>query len=141
ELAAEALRKHQEQTMRLAETAQVVGSQLGDVFANIATGQEDLVRSMARATSQIIELFLRQSIAGMIASAMKDPSTPFPFAKIAVAAAGIAAVKTLFGQLGGSSSVGGSGSVPGRLPSETDQVSGRSRIHGNDLIIVMEKSG
>ena len=104
---ADIMEEHQEKTARLAEVSQTVGAAMGEVFTALATNQEDLLQSMARATEQIISMFLQQSIASMIAAAIKDPSTPFPFAKVAMAAAGIVAVKGLFSQIGGSSGGGG----------------------------------
>lgn len=137
--AAQAFELHQEKTMKLAEVSETVGTQLGEIFSSIATGQEGLVQSMAGATQAIIEMFLRQSIAAMIASHLKDPKTAlFPFAKIAAAAAGIVAVKSLFSGLGASGGGGGSAGVaPGRLPSERVQIGGR--IRGYDLALVTEK--
>lgn len=131
---------HQEETRKLAEVSQTVGGALGEVFASIATDQENMLQTMLNATEQIIEMLLRQSIAAMIAAAMKDPSTPFPFAKIAIAAAGIAGVKALFSTLGaGASSGGGSAArAPGRTPSEMQQVRVGGRVKGYDLELVAE---
>lgn len=139
---AEWLDKLREKYSKQAEIAQTVGVSLGDAFASIATGQEDALRSMARATEQIIEMLLRQSIAAMIAASMKDPTTPLPFAKIAIAAAGIGAVRALFSQIGGGAGGGGGVSTPGRLPSESGNYynGGRSRIVGYDLLIVDNKN-
>lgn len=134
----EAMELHKEKTERLAEVSQTVGAALGDVFSSIATGQEDLVHVMSRATEQIITMFLQQSIAGMIAAAIKDPSTPFPFAKIAIAAAGIAAVKGMFSAIGGASGGGGgSRTAPGILPSAVGK--SESKIKGYDIYINQTK--
>jgi hypothetical protein len=140
--AAEALEKHQEKTRVLAEQAVTIGSAMGDVFGAIATAQEDMAQTMLRVTEQIITMFLQQSIAAMIAAAMKDPSTPFPFAKIAIAAAGIGMVKAMFGKIGASGGSSGGGGAPGRTPSEMNvNVSSRSKIKGYDIVSVSEKEG
>lgn len=133
--------EHQDKVARMADLAEMLGSTLGDVFGQIATGQMNLAQTLAKTTEQIIEMLLRQSIASMITAAMKDPSTPFPLAKVAMAAAGIVAVKSLFGKIGASGSGGGGGgsvSAPGRSPSE-------QRVHGvisgYNLALVSDKQG
>jgi hypothetical protein len=89
-------------------------------------------------------MYLQQSIAAMIASAIKDPSTPFPFAKVAIAAAGIGAVKALFSQLGGSAGGGsgggrgGSSGASGYRPSDV-RVGIEGRISGYSLAVVGTK--
>lgn len=124
-----------------ADAAQVVGEAIGEAFVNAAIGQEQFAQSLARLTEQIITMYLRQSIAAMIKTALEDPSTPFPFAKVAVAAAGIGAVRALFSQIGAGGAGGGGGShVPvGRRPSEVTRVSVEGRIRGYDLQLTSRK--
>jgi hypothetical protein len=142
EIASKAMEEHREKTMKLAEAATTMGGVVGEVLGDLATGQKDFASTMMRATEQIINMYLQQSIAAMIAASIKDPSTPFPFAKIAIAAAGIGLVKALFSGLASNMSGGGSGSSgpPGRTPSEMNHRIG-GRIRGYDLAIVNEKEG
>lgn len=137
QLAADAFEKHREEVAKLAEVATTVGSAIGDAFEEMISGTESFATALAKVTEEIIELFLKQSIAAMIAASIKDPSTPFPLAKVALAAVGIGVIKGLFSHIGGSSAgAGGGGSAaPGRAPSEmTINVGGR--IRGYDLAIV-----
>jgi 6-pyruvoyl-tetrahydropterin synthase len=105
----EALRAYQDELMKTADVAQEVGSVIGSAFATAADGQNGFVRALAGLTKDIISMYLKQSIAAMIAASIKDPTTPLPLAKIGVAAAGIAAVNGLFSKIGSGSGVGASG--------------------------------
>jgi len=126
-----------------AEMAVTMGEAIGSAFEGMLNGTMSFAQGLAKVTEEIITLYLRQSIAAMIASAIKDPSTPFPFAKVAVAAAGIGLVKGLFSKIGGSGGgVGGgfSGSAPGRTPSEMGvRITGHTR--GYDLVYTATKEG
>jgi hypothetical protein len=139
------LREEQlEKMQRTAEMAVTMGSAIGDAFAEMVSGEKNLAQALASVTEQIITMYLQQSIAAMIASAIKDPSTPFPFAKVAIAAAGIGAVKALFSQLGGSAGGGsgggrgGSSGASGYRPSDV-RVGIEGRISGYSLAVVGTK--
>lgn len=124
-----------------AEMAVTMGEAIGDAFNGMLSGTMNFAQGLTKVTEEIITLYLRQSIAAMIAAAIKDPSTPFPIAKVAIAAAGIGAVKAMFNQIGGAfGSSGSTGGPPGRLPSEMKHSIG-GRIRGYDLAIVSEKEG
>lgn len=125
--------------MRTADMAQTMGAAIGEAFTEMIKGEQSFAQSLARITEQIISLYLQQSIAGIIKAAVDDPSTPFPFAKVAIAAAGIGAVKALFNGIGGSSSAGGGASVMGRLPSEANSGRADFRVSGYDLRSVGSK--
>lgn len=124
-----------------AEMAVTMGAAMGELFTAMIKGEQSFAQALAKITEQIITLYLQQSIAGMIKSAIDDKTTDaIPFAKIAVAAAGIAAVKGLFSQIGGGSGGGGgSYSPPGRTPSEMDVRVG-GVIKGNDLHIMNNRT-
>jgi hypothetical protein len=104
----EALRAYQDELMKTADVAQEVGSAIGDAFATAADGQNGFVRALAGLTKDIISMYLKQSIAAMIAASNKDPTTPLPLAKIGLAAAGIAAINGLFSQIGSGTNARGS---------------------------------
>lgn len=123
-----------------------VGEAIGQSFADALAGTENFVQGLIRATGQIIEMFLKQSIAAMIAAAIKDPSTPLPFAKIAVAGVGIGLVKSLFGQLGGSGGGGGTGGAPGYTPSQyygngNNNITVHGQITGDTISLNQERYG
>src|SRR5690606_10528265 len=59
----ERLAKMREEMMRVAEAATTMGEAIGDAFASALKGPEEFVQGLARATGQIIEMYLRQSIA------------------------------------------------------------------------------
>lgn len=125
--------------MATADMAETMGSAIGNAFDQMINGEKNFAAALASITEQIITLYLQQSIAAMIKSAIADKTTDaFPFAKIAVAAAGIGAVKALFGQIGGAGSAMGSYQTPGRLPSEVGvRVDGK--IRGYDMELVQDK--
>lgn len=130
-----------EQMKVTAETAVAMGTAIGDAFEGMANGTMNFAQGLAKVTEEIVTLYLRQSIAAMIATAIKDPTSgPFPFAKVAIAAAGIGAVKALFSQIGGSGGGGGSG-VVGRTPSQMSQVTGRSFVRAYTIETVLSKGG
>jgi hypothetical protein len=108
-----ALQAYQEELYKTADVAQEVGTSIGNAFATAAEGQNGFVRALAGITKDIVSMYLKQSIAAMIAASLKDPTTPLPFAKIAVAAAGIALINGLFSKIGssGSSSSSSSGQI------------------------------
>lgn len=131
-------------TQMMADAAVTMGTTVGDVFGNLATGQIDFLQAMSRVTGQIIEMYLQQSIAAMIAAAIKDPSTPFPLAKVAMAAVGIGLVKSLFSQIG---AIGGGGTGAGgsfsALPQHTNgglkvQITGK--ISGYDMNLLQDRN-
>lgn len=131
-----------EQMQATADMAVTMGTAIGDAFAQMLIGEKNFAAGLAKLTEQIITLYLQQSIAAMIKTAMADPSMPFPFGKIAIAAAGIGMVKAMFGKIGANSGGGGSSGPPGRTPSEMNiHVSSRSRIKGYDLELISEKEG
>jgi hypothetical protein len=111
--------------MKTADVAQEVGSAIGDAFATAADGQNGFVRALAGLTKDIISMYLKQSIAAMIAASIKDPTTPLPLAKIGLAAAGIAAINGLFSQIGNS---GGSGSGGGARIGASGNSTSSSRL-------------
>lgn len=142
QLANEDFQKFTENANRLAEEAQFIGESIGGVFEAIVSGQGNVIQAMIRATEQIVTMFLKQSIAAMIASHLKDPTTAaFPWAKIAAATAGIGIVKGLFAGLsGGMGGMSGGGGQVGVRPSEMNlNVSSRSRISGYHLELISEK--
>jgi hypothetical protein len=124
-----------------ADMAVTMGDAIGEAFNAMIKGEQNFAQALAKITEQIITLYLQQSIAAMIRSAIEDKTTDaVPFAKIAVAAAGIGAVKALFGQIGGAGGSGGGGSsAPGRTPSEMRHSIG-GRIRGYDLELVGENN-
>lgn len=141
ELAAAAMEKHREDTMLMADVATTLGESIGDAFGQMILGQENMAASLVRVAQQVIEMYLKMSIAAMIKAAIEDPSMPFPFGKIAVAAAGIGVVKSLFSGLSSNMSGGGSGTsgTPGRRPSEMSMQIG-GVIKGNDLHIMNRRT-
>jgi DNA-binding transcriptional regulator YdaS (Cro superfamily) len=100
---------------RQMETVAMIGEAIGQSFVDAANGQQTYLEALKNVTGQIIEMYLKQAIAAMIAAAIKDPSQPLPVGKLAMAAFGIGAVKALFGQIGGAGGGGGSsrGAAPG----------------------------
>lgn len=141
ELAAAAMEKHRDNTMLMADVATTLGESIGDAFGQMILGQENMAASLVRVAQQVIEMYLKMSIAAMIKAAIEDPSMPFPFGKIAVAAAGIGVVKSLFSGLSSNMSGGGSGTsgTPGRRPSEMSMQIG-GVIKGNDLHIMNRRT-
>ncbi len=131
--------KQIKQMQTTADVAVNMGSAIGDAFEGLIEGTESFAGALAKVTEEIIELYLKQSIAAMIAASIKDPSTPLPLAKIAVAAAGIGIIKGLFSHIGGGG-VGGSGAyaAPGRTPSEVN-INGRSYVQGYTIATVLDK--
>jgi hypothetical protein len=105
---AAALENYQDQLRQTADVAQEVGGIIGSAFDGALSGQQSFVQGLGQITAQIIQMYLKQSIAAMIAASIKDPTTPLPIMKIAAAAAGIAAVGALFRSIGGKSSGGSS---------------------------------
>lgn len=140
-LTLEADREKQIQQMQtMADTAVNMGTAIGDAFEGMIEGTTSFAGALAKVTEEIITMYLRQSIAAMIAASIKDPSTPFPFAKIAIAAAGIGVIKGLFSRIGGDGGggIGGGIAAPGRTPSEI-KVSGRSYVRGYTIETVLDK--
>ena len=133
--------KQIEQMQLISDTAVRMGSAIGDAFDGLISGTESFASALAKLTEEIINMYLRQSIAAMIKASIEDPSTPFPFAKVAIAAAGIGIIKGLFNKIGGhGGAYGGSGgSAPGRTPDTRVDVGGK--IYGYDLAIVGLKEG
>lgn len=130
-----------EQMQATAEMAVTMGDAIGNAFEGMLQGSMNLAQGLAKVTEEIINMYLRQSIAAMIKASIEDPSTPLPFAKIAVAAAGIGLVKGLFGKIGGSGGGGNiGGGAPGRTPSEVN-FTGRSFVRGATIETVLDKHG
>lgn len=136
----ERLAKMREEMMRVSEAATTMGEAIGDAFASALKGPEEFVQGLARATGQIIEMYLRQSIAAMISKSIAAGG-PLPVASIALAAAGIGMVRALFSQIGGGGGGYSSGGyvATGRRPSERLEVGGR--IRGYDIELVSDANG
>lgn len=137
------LAKLREEMMLLTDTATTMGEAVGDAFVAATQGPEEFAKSLARMTGQIVELYLRQSIAAMITKSIANGG-PLPFASIALAAAGIGAVRALFSQIGAGGGAGGgnaSGVSMGRRPSEmgSRSVVFEGRISGYNINLISQK--
>jgi hypothetical protein len=126
----------------LGEIVTSVGSSIGEAFVGALQGHEDFARGLSQVTSQIIEMYLRQSIAAWIAASIKDKTT-LPIGKIALAAAGIGAIRALFSSIGSmSSSYTGAPSAPGLRPSEYNaNISITGKTRGYDTVYTVDKEG
>ena len=133
--------RQMEQMEATAQAAVSMGESIGSAFEGMISGSMNFAQALTRVTEDIVTMFLKQSIAAMIASHLKDPTTSvFPWAKVAAATAGIGIVKGMFSALGGSMAGGGGsgGGTVGVRPSEMKHSVG-GRIRGYDLALVTEK--
>jgi hypothetical protein len=111
------------------ESALAYGDAIGQALGDSIAGQEKAAQSLKRLTVTVIQEFLRQAKAAIIASAAKSGGPP-PVA-LGLAAAGIAAISAMFGKLGGSGVGGGGGGGGSRGPSRS--ISNRVNDASNNL--------
>jgi len=120
---------------------------IGDSISMISSGAFSGIQALARATSQIVDLFARQAIAAAIANAAKAGG-PFPFAAVALAATAAGLMRGLLSRVGVSSNIGGGGGSGGRVINRGNEfgapqntvISGDFRIDGRDLVFVYDKN-
>ena len=135
----ETMESIQSENQKMADSAVSMGESIGSAFESMISGTMNFGQALMQVTGDIITMYLKQSIAAMIAKSIQS-SGPFPFAGIAMATAGIGIIKGMFGKIGGemgSGSSGGGGPV-GVRPSEMKHSVG-GRIRGYDLALVTEK--
>jgi hypothetical protein len=119
-------------------------AQISEQFASSAVqGQRQSVEALGEATLDIIDLYLKQSMAAAISGALKIGGP----AGLALAGASIAAVRGLFKRATGRSSGGGGGAAASSGSGTRGTVSDRSTqninvygvIKGKDLFLISEK--
>jgi TP901 family phage tail tape measure protein len=116
--------QQQLQFERQIETAVNYGQAVGAAIATSINEQESGAKSLKRVTNSIVQQFLRQAQAAIIASATKTSGPP-PVV-IAMAVAGLAAISALFGRIAGGGAGGGGGSAG--MAKSAVQNSERNRI-------------
>lgn len=118
----------------------IIGNSISSAFSKAFSG----VQILARATSEIVDLFARQAIAAAIANAAKAGG-PFPFASVILATSAAAAMRGLLSRVGAKTGGGGGGggfsspSYPSR-PTTNEGFQNfalSTSVSGTDLNIVM----
>ena len=89
------------------QMATSIGSSIGQAIGHY----QNLAQGLAQATVGIVNELEKQALAAIIADAAKTGGNPV--VAVALAAAGFAAIKSLFSQIGGATSGGGGGSIGG----------------------------
>lgn len=137
-----------EKQQQLAAMAQQAGNIIIDGISGVISGQRTLLQAVRQITKQLIELFLKQALAGTIAGAGNTAAPPPVI--VALAAAGVAAVSALF-----SSAVGGTASSagaayggravtqastysPGSRQQQDIAVTGRIVVNGREMAVVLD---
>lgn len=127
---------------RLNDAAQDFGAVVGDSFAKAATGQLKFKDALKQVVGEVLKLFLKQALGGVVAGAAGTAAPPPVI--LALAAAGMAGISALFSSFGGPTSGGGAGAAgPPRtnVSRVTPQPIGNQGpermefvIHGEDLV-------
>lgn len=147
----EAARRQEEANQRQIASAMAVGDAVGDAIGSAITGQQKAADALKQLTASIIQQFLKQALAGIIASGATSGG-PTPVA-LALAAGGVAAISAMFAKIGGSGSGGGASAGLSRQASRgisrgsgsvsntsSFQVEGEFRIQGRDLVAAVAKN-
>ncbi len=93
---------------KLGDSAMIAGDIIASSLEGAFSGAFSGVQLLARATSQIVDLFAKQAIAAAIANAAKAGG-PFPFAAVILATSAAAAMKGLLSRVGVKGGGGGGG--------------------------------
>src|SRR5690606_11188582 len=99
----------QEELDRQNAAALEYGGAIGDALADSISGQQSAAQALKRISASIIQTFLKQALAGVIAGAAKSGGPP-PVV-LALAAAGVAGIMALFSKIGAGGGGGGGASA------------------------------
>lgn len=129
------------------------GNAIGDALGDAISGQQSAADALKKISASIIQTFLKQALAGIIASATKSGGPP-PVV-LGLAAAGVAAISAMFSKLGASGGGGGSGrSMASSASRATQRQTGslsdkgyeinlsviEQRIEGEDLVYIIGRT-
>lgn len=129
--------------LRATQVAVQYGEAVGDALGAAISGEQSFADSLKSLTKKVLDLFLKQALGAIVASAAKSGGPP-PVA-LALAAVGMAAISAIFSRLGASGG-GGASAGPGasgvqRVPeirSRGEQIdfNARFEIEGSKLVAV-----
>lgn len=121
--------------MAITRSMMSVGDAIGDALVSSIESGESFVQSLLGQTDQIVNQLYRQAVAWMVAKAMQSGG-PIPFANIAIATAGMIAIRGLFAGIRGGGSSGAS-TVPksqGDWRRENDELRFKFQLSGSNLV-------
>ena len=130
------------------QAAEAFGTTVGTAFGQAATGQIKFRDALRQTAAEVLKLFLKQALGGVIAGAAKTTAPPPVI--LALAAAGMAGILAMFSKIGSPGGSGGSSSSS--LPrTSVERISSASSvqpiqqvdfvIHGNDLLGIVNSQG
>lgn len=128
-------------------TAQQMGTMIGGAFSEAIGGQDKFADAMRRIVPQLLGQFLALALGGTIAGAGKTGAPPPVI--VALAAAGVAAVGTMFKAATGFSRGGGGGGTSGSGSTTANsfmssssgmqvELGGMFRVQGEDLVLALD---
>jgi hypothetical protein len=113
---------------KAAEAAMAYGDAIGDALGNAISGEQSFADALKSITKKVLDMFFKQAMGAIIASATKSGGPP-PVA-IALAAAGMAAISAMFSRIGHS---GGGASGGSSAASRATNVQRLPQVQGNQI--------
>lgn len=126
-------------TSRMVYGFMMLGNAVGNAANDSIRSGQSFVVALLKQTDQVVAAQYAQAVAGWIKAAILDPTTnPFPWAKFAMATAGVAVLKGLYSGISNSQSAHAAGMSVQQYKLERRQqqiqVTGELRGRGSDLV-------